>query len=255
MWRKSFSFLVLAVTFVLACSSSTTTRQGFDGTGDQTNVDANQPPEDVACTPSCSGKECGDDGCGGTCGSCTGKLKCSAASSKCEFPLPPGVSCPPKGNPGKVAGAVVISGTLPLASGGTYDVRANCGKPIYMLGVTETCGICMQQLGQWTRAGQFLDQLKAEGVDVVLISTDNPSGQPGSVQTAEALRRRFNLGTRFILGYEPAGSSGPNFGNAFITKRTGYGGARIALIVKPGNIIGAVGQVDDEQEIRDALGL
>ena len=25
-----------------------------------------------SCTPDCSGKECGDDGCGGSCGSCSG---------------------------------------------------------------------------------------------------------------------------------------------------------------------------------------
>lgn len=169
--------------------------------------------------------------------------------------MPPGVSCPPKGSVGKTPGMVTAAGTIPLAGGGTYDVRANCAKPIYMLGVTETCGICMQQLGQWTKPGNFLDQLVADGADVVLISTENPSGTNGSPQTAEALRARFKLGTRFILAYEPNGSSGPTMSNAFITKRTGYGGARIALILKPGNIVGAVGQVDDTTEIRDALGL
>jgi hypothetical protein len=251
MWRKSFSFFV-AVSCLAACSASNTWAPGDPNAG----VLPTDPksPGSPTCTPSCSGKECGDDGCGGDCGSCSAKQSCSAAG-KCEAALPPGVTCPPTGATGKVAGKIALAGTLPLAAGGTYDIRANCAKPIYMLGVTETCGICMQQLGQWTRAGQFLDQLKAEGVEVILISTDNPSGLPGSPQTAEALRRRFNLGTRFILGYEPAGANGPNFGNAFITKRTGYGGARIALIMKPGNVIGAVGQVDDEQEIKDALGL
>ncbi len=35
------------------------------------------------CTPSCAGRECGDNGCGGSCGSCTGGKACSP-SGKCE---------------------------------------------------------------------------------------------------------------------------------------------------------------------------
>jgi hypothetical protein len=36
------------------------------------------------CTPSCTGKTCGNDGCGGSCGSCATGLTCSGAS-KCEL--------------------------------------------------------------------------------------------------------------------------------------------------------------------------
>ena len=39
------------------------------------------------CTPDCAGKACGDDGCGGSCGSCSGDEVCSAGA--CE-PLPTG---------------------------------------------------------------------------------------------------------------------------------------------------------------------
>jgi hypothetical protein len=34
------------------------------------------------CTPNCTGKDCGDDGCGGTCGTCTEGFTCDA-SNKC----------------------------------------------------------------------------------------------------------------------------------------------------------------------------
>ena len=34
----------------------------------------------VCCTPNCTGKECGDDGCGGTCGSCEEADMCAAGS-------------------------------------------------------------------------------------------------------------------------------------------------------------------------------
>ncbi|PKN55582.1 MAG: hypothetical protein CVU56_20565 [Deltaproteobacteria bacterium HGW-Deltaproteobacteria-14] len=33
----------------------------------------------TTCTPSCAGKQCGDNGCGGTCGTCSGTTSCNAA--------------------------------------------------------------------------------------------------------------------------------------------------------------------------------
>jgi hypothetical protein len=43
------------------------------------------------CNPACSGKQCGDDGCGGSCGSCSSGTSCSA-SGTCVAPTP---SCTP----------------------------------------------------------------------------------------------------------------------------------------------------------------
>lgn len=40
-----------------------------------------------ACTPACDGKECGDDGCGSTCGTCIIPAICSQAG-QCETPAP-----------------------------------------------------------------------------------------------------------------------------------------------------------------------
>jgi hypothetical protein len=45
-----------------------------------------------SCTPSCSGRQCGPDGCGGTCGSCSGGAVCSPAG-QC---IPPPVSTDPR---------------------------------------------------------------------------------------------------------------------------------------------------------------
>ncbi len=36
------------------------------------------------CTPSCSGRECGSDGCGGSCGSCYGGETCNTGTGQCE---------------------------------------------------------------------------------------------------------------------------------------------------------------------------
>jgi hypothetical protein len=56
------------------------------GTGrtDAADDGATSPPA-TGCTPDCSGKACGDDGCGGTCGSCPPSQMCSA-SSACVAP-------------------------------------------------------------------------------------------------------------------------------------------------------------------------
>jgi hypothetical protein len=41
----------------------------------------------TACTPACDGKQCGDDGCGATCGTCEGASSCTAAGI-CESEPP-----------------------------------------------------------------------------------------------------------------------------------------------------------------------
>jgi hypothetical protein len=42
------------------------------------------------CTPSCSGRQCGDDGCGSVCGTCTGDATCSSEGQCVAAPPPSG---------------------------------------------------------------------------------------------------------------------------------------------------------------------
>jgi len=52
---------------------------------------AQSPPQTpvASCTPNCAGKTCGDDGCGGQCGSCKQSyLACDAASGACQPKTP-----------------------------------------------------------------------------------------------------------------------------------------------------------------------
>jgi V8-like Glu-specific endopeptidase len=49
------------------------------------------------CTPSCGTKTCGDDGCGGTCGTCAGGSTCSAGQCVANPPPPSGTSCDANG--------------------------------------------------------------------------------------------------------------------------------------------------------------
>ncbi len=67
---------LLAVSLVLA---GCTTRNPNYQPGD----DGSAGHELGACTPSCGGKQCGSDGCGGTCGTCKPGSSCDVASGRC----------------------------------------------------------------------------------------------------------------------------------------------------------------------------
>jgi hypothetical protein len=52
-----------------------------DGVSASDAGDAGPEPDPGPCVPSCAGKECGADGCGGLCGSCTGSDLCTSAGT------------------------------------------------------------------------------------------------------------------------------------------------------------------------------
>ncbi|MBR59232.1 MAG: hypothetical protein CMH54_14600 [Myxococcales bacterium] len=58
-----------------------------------------------ACLPDCTGKECGDDGCGGSCGGCLAPAICNA-NNECEGPEPnPDTTSTDPGTTGSDAGS------------------------------------------------------------------------------------------------------------------------------------------------------
>jgi hypothetical protein len=63
--------LILAAGLINGC--------GDDAAGDPRIADF--------CTPDCAGRECGDDGCGGTCGTCSGTDTCNQISGLCVAPV------------------------------------------------------------------------------------------------------------------------------------------------------------------------
>jgi sugar lactone lactonase YvrE len=77
------------------------------------------------CTPSCSGKECGSDGCGGICGTCPGTDECAGGSC---------VACQPDCE-GKECGGDGCEGTCGQCAGGAKCMESAC--------VSESCvGSC-----------------------------------------------------------------------------------------------------------------
>ena len=79
---------------------------------------------DTCCTPQCGGKQCGDDGCGGSCGSCGVGFEC--ASNQCAV-------CQPKCD-GKVCGGDGCGGSCGGCEGGTQ-----CGPEGQCLACVPDC--------------------------------------------------------------------------------------------------------------------
>ncbi len=93
--------------------------------------------EGACCTPSCSGKSCGDDGCGGSCGVCPAGAKCGSDGTCCA-PSCDGKSCGSDGCGGLcgfcVAGATCSAGKCCLPS----CAAKTCGDN----GCGGSCGSC-----------------------------------------------------------------------------------------------------------------
>jgi hypothetical protein len=86
----------------------------------------------TGCTPDCSGKNCGDDGCGGSCGTCTGGQVCN--SGTCEDPPPSGCT--------SISGAGTFDGNNTSA---TDDYTSTCddrtgGKDVCFLWTPSVSG-------------------------------------------------------------------------------------------------------------------
>ena len=80
---------------------------------------------ECGCTPRCSGKTCGDDGCGGTCGTCAAGTRCSSAGT---------CACTPSCS-NRVCGADGCGGTCGTCETGTQCsssgtcVGPSCARP------------------------------------------------------------------------------------------------------------------------------
>jgi hypothetical protein len=99
------------------------------------------------CTPSCGGKECGSDGCGGSCGDCSGGTVCKNGEcvddtcvTQCD-----GKDCGPDGC-GDFCGECAEGKTCNdsgVCTGGACDPVANCaGKECGDDGCGGVCGLC-----------------------------------------------------------------------------------------------------------------
>jgi hypothetical protein len=99
----------------------------------------------ASCTPSCSGKSCGDDGCGGSCGSCSNSQTC--VSGSCQATCTPscsGKSCGDNGCGGTcgtcTSSQTCVSGTCQAICTPVWSCTTTSCQEVNGAGVmTETC--------------------------------------------------------------------------------------------------------------------
>ena len=102
----------------------------------------------VCCIPECGGKACGDDGCGGSCGYCTGNSWCA-----------PSGACTPCSCGGRTCGEDQCGTSCGTCAGGSFCNPAGAcetctcsGKPCGDDGCGTSCGTCPG--GEVCQAGQ-----------------------------------------------------------------------------------------------------
>jgi hypothetical protein len=94
--------------------------------------------EPGTCMPNCTGKQCGDDGCGGTCGYCSGQYQCQGNKCMCTANCS-GKDCGPDGCGGSCG---YCSGSDKCV-GGECVCTPNCtGKTCGDNGCGGSCGSC-----------------------------------------------------------------------------------------------------------------
>ncbi|HOX44417.1 MAG TPA: hypothetical protein PK668_12510 [Myxococcota bacterium] len=99
---------------------------------------------EVVCTPTCAGRACGDDGCGGSCGTCAGAGEvCAQVSGQCVVCSPDcaGLECGLEPVCGSSCGACVAPETCD--AGGQCVCQPDCaGKECGGDGCGGECGAC-----------------------------------------------------------------------------------------------------------------
>lgn len=112
-----------------------------------------------SAVPSCSGKECGDDGCGGSCGDCILGYACQNGDCVC-VPKCDGKECGPDGCGGSCGDCLPGAG----CQGGICECIPNCtGKECGDNGCGGSCGDCL--VGWGCQGGQCVCSPNCTGKD------------------------------------------------------------------------------------------
>jgi hypothetical protein len=115
-------------------------------------------PGTCSCMPSCTGKMCGSDGCGGSCGTCSGaNMGCNAGGQCACIPQCTGKACGPDGCGGMCG--TCSSGTCNMTTGTCDGCVPQCaGKQCGPNGCGQACGQCaMANVICDTTSGQCVD--------------------------------------------------------------------------------------------------
>jgi hypothetical protein len=105
-------------------------------------VDTATPPPDSQCVANCEGKECGDDGCGGSCGPCTGEGVTCDEEGKCVHLEPSGGACTGEADLEiiKSQDLKTLAKTCAMSNMGDKDKTVKCIQD--ETGLTDECVAC-----------------------------------------------------------------------------------------------------------------
>ncbi|MGM0576099.1 MAG: choice-of-anchor D domain-containing protein [Myxococcota bacterium] len=180
-----------------------------DGTADAGDGGPDAGP-DTTCTPDCDGRECGDDGCGGSCGTCPG------AAPVCEDHLcvaeaaPDIVVSPPSIDFGTAAPGSTVTRNLQILDSGTADLEVTgfelSGAPSFAFVVGEE---------KWSTTGAgsigvTFDEplLVAPGSSVAVAVQFTPQG-PGEVEGQLVLHSTDAEDPQTTVSLSGEGEQGP----------------------------------------------
>lgn len=110
-WAVFLAFMCPAVLFISACGG--------------------KPKVTPACVPECSGKQCGQDGCGGTCGTCAGIRTCSG-SGQCQ-------ACAPGTGQHCMCPSGIESSQTCMSDGSGFGPCSPCPSPTCTPGQSMSC--------------------------------------------------------------------------------------------------------------------
>lgn len=150
-----------------------------------------------ACTPDCSGKECGDDGCGSVCGTCGANEGCASITGQCA-PADQAGSC---GQPRPLTVAVGDQIVMGDSTMGIHQATPTCNststavEDVYTFTLTERLGIEAQSYGYDTVLHLRTDCTDDSPAATIACSDDSaPPGNYGSRITA-----MLDPGTYFLI--------------------------------------------------------
>ena len=185
------------------------------------------------CTAACGGRACGDDGCGGSCGSCATGQVCALTTGQCESTGPQSEFCPPTGTEGSRTGDVVPDFDFPLDDGSRLSIRDLCARrTVLIYWLAEWCGYCREWMEQ--DAIPLVRELAGEDFQLVILVAEDYRYEPASADDAPRIRSEYGFGPEILVGWEDADQFGSILGtNGPQTKLLMIEGNRIAAPIGP----------------------
>lgn len=179
-------------------------------------------PTETGCTPSCAGRQCGDDGCGGSCGACMSGELCQAGTCEPTTPPPPTATC--DGPRGRNVGDTIPSAEFFDCDGNPVSLDYLCGyDAAWVYSFKPWCGICRNEM----RTVNAWAASQPENFEMVVVVTSNTEHGAPDAAYCNQIRSEFGLNDVRLL-FDPD--------NRFLSTFF-YGGAGAEMLYNRGVLV------------------